>query len=312
MNKCFICYQRLEEGLQEFHPACAKKLFGVNQAPVIDFEMSQLEELAHQIISKSKAVTGVQPKLSLNLKKSKNEPSRLTLVGLHGDYILIPPSFEFKELPQNEDLTMHLAEQVKIKTAMHGLIRLKSGELAYITKRFDRNKGEKIAVEDFCQLSENLTEHKHRGSIEKVGKVAQSFTTNKGFEAQRLFELVLFCFLTGNADMHLKNFSLIENSFGEYEFSPAYDLLNTSLVMPEDKEESALTINGKKSKLNRNDFNALANSLKINEKSLDAIFHRFNEILPNWIAWIEQSFLSDSFKDDFIQSVSKKHNRLFS
>ena len=106
MNKCFICYQRLEEGLQEFHPACAKKLFGVNQAPVIDFEMSQLEELAHQIISKSKAVTGVQPKLSLNLKKSKNEPSRLTLVGLHGDYILIPPSFEFKELPQNEDLTM--------------------------------------------------------------------------------------------------------------------------------------------------------------------------------------------------------------
>ena len=195
---------------------------------------------------------------------------------------------------------------------MHGLIRLKSGELAYITKRFDRNKGEKIAVEDFCQLSENLTEHKHRGSIEKVGKVAQSFTTNKGFEAQRLFELVLFCFLTGNADMHLKNFSLIENSFGEYEFSPAYDLLNTSLVMPEDKEESALTINGKTNKLNRNDFNALANSLKINEKSLDAIFHRFNEILPNWIAWIEQSFLSDSFKDDFIQSVSKKHNRLFS
>jgi len=312
MNTCLICYQRLEDGLKDFHPACAKKLFGVTQAPIIEFEMSQLEELAHQIISKSKAVTGVQPKLSLNLEKSKNEPSRLTLVGLHGDYILKPPSFEFKELPQNEDVTMHLAEQVKIKTAQHGLVRLKSGELAYITKRFDRNKGEKIAVEDFCQLSENLTEHKYRGSIEKVGKVAQSFTTNNGFEAQRLFELVLFCFLTGNADMHLKNFSLIENSFGEYEFSPAYDLLNTSLVMPEDKEESALMINGKKSKLNRTDFNALANSLKINEKSLDAIFHRFNEILPTWITWIEQSFLSDSLKEEFIKSVSKKHNRLFS
>jgi serine/threonine-protein kinase HipA len=312
MNKCLFCYQRLDEHLQDFHPACAKKLFGVSQAPVLDFEMSQLEELAHQIISKSKAVTGVQPKLSLNLEKSKNEPSRLTLVGLHGDYILKPPSFEFKELPQNEDLTMHLAELVKIKTAIHGLVRLKSGELAYITKRFDRDKVGKIAVEDFCQLSENLTEHKYRGSIEKLGKVAQLFTTNKGFEAQRLFELVLFCFLTGNADMHLKNFSLIENSFGDYEFSPAYDLLNTSLVMPEDKEESALTINGKKSKLNRIDFKALANSLKINEKSVDAIFYRFNEILPTWIAWIEQSFLSDSFKEEFIHSVSKKHQRLFS
>lgn len=312
MNKCLFCYQRLDEHLQDFHPACAKKLFGVSQAPVLDFEMSQLEELAHQIISKSKAVTGVQPKLSLNLEKSKNEPSRLTLVGLHGDYILKPPSFEFKELPQNEDLTMHLAELVKIKTAIHGLVRLKSGELAYITKRFDRDKEGKIAVEDFCQLSENLTEHKYRGSIEKLGKVAQLFTTNKGLEAQRLFELVLFCFLTGNADMHLKNFSLIENSFGDYEFSPAYDLLNTSLVMPEDKEESALTINGKKSKLNRTDFKALANSLKINEKSVDAIFSRFNEILPIWIAWIEQSFLSDSFKEEFIHSVSKKHQRLFS
>ncbi len=312
MNKCLFCYQRLDEHLLDFHPACAKKLFGVTQAPVLDFEMSQLEELAQQIIGKSKAVTGVQPKLSLNLERSKNGPSRLTLVGLHGDYILKPPSLEFKELPQNEDLTMHLAELVKIKTAIHGLVRLKSGELAYITKRFDRVKEGKIAVEDFCQLSENLTEHKYRGSIEKLGNVAQLFTTNKGFEAQRLFELVLFCFLTGNADMHLKNFSLIENSFGEYEFSPAYDLLNTSLVMPEDMEEAALTINGKKSKLNRTDFKALANSLKINEKSVDAIFHRFYEIVPSWIAWIEQSFLSDTFKEDYIHSVSKKHQLLFS
>lgn len=310
MSKCLYCYQHLENDQRDYHPSCAKKLFGATQAPEIDFDMKQLEELAKQIIIKSKAVTGVQPKLSLNVEKHKNKPSRLTVVGLHGDYILKPPSSQFKELPENEDITMHLAELIKIKTARHGLIRLKSGELAYITKRFDRNKGVKIAVEDFCQLSENLTEHKYRGSIEKIGKLTYSFTKNKGLEAQRLFELVLFCYLTGNADMHLKNFSLIENSLGEYEFSPAYDLLNTAIVMPEDKEETALTINGKKSILNRNDFKALATSLKISDKSLEAIYKRFEAVLPTWILWIEQSFLSEELKDEYTHLATYRFKKL--
>jgi serine/threonine-protein kinase HipA len=295
----------------DFHPACAKKVFGSSLPPIIDFDLEQLNELAKQIILQSKAVTGVQPKLSLNIEKQKNESPRFTIVGLHGDYILKPPSSEFKELPENEDLTMHLAELVKIKTATHTLIRLKSGELAYLTKRFDRDKGNKIAVEDFCQLSENLTEHKYRGSIEKIGKIAYAFTQNKGFEAQRLFELVLFCYLTGNADMHLKNFSLIENTYGEFEFSPAYDLLNTAIVIPEDKEESALTINGKKSRFNLKDFNALANSQRINEKSLQSIYRRFEDILPKWILWIGQSFLSPEMQKDYIDLIHKKHQKLF-
>lgn len=246
MNRCLHCYQLLDKDQQDYHPSCAKKLFGATQVPHIDFDLKQLEELAKQTIIKSKTVTGVQPKLSLNIEKHRNEPSRLTLVGIHGAYIFKPPTAQFKELPENEDLTMHLAELVKINTAVHCLVRLKSGELAYITKRFDRDKSGKIAVEDFCQLSENLTEHKYRGSIEKIGKLSLLYTTNKGFEAQRLFEVILFCYLTGNADMHLKNFSLMENLLGEYAFSPAYDLLNTAIVMPEDKEESALTINGKR------------------------------------------------------------------
>jgi serine/threonine-protein kinase HipA len=311
MDKCLTCYQYLEKGQIDFHPGCAKKVFGTSLPPLIDFDLEQLNELAKQIILQSKAVTGVQPKLSLNVEKTLNESPRLTIVGLHGDYILKPPSFEFKELPENEDLTMHLAELVKIKTATHTLIRLKSGELAYLTKRFDRDKGSKIAVEDFCQLSENLTEHKYRGSIEKIGKITYAFTQNKGFEVQRLFELVLFCYLTGNADMHSKNFSLIENTYGEYELSPAYDLVNTAIVIPEDKEESALTINGKKSRLNLKDFNALANSLKINEKSLGSIYKRFEDILPKWILWIGQSFLSPEMQKDYIDLIHKKHQKLF-
>jgi len=310
MQKCLYCYQPLNNEV-DFHSSCAKKIFGTTVPPIIDFDLKQIEELAKQIIIKSVAVTGVQPKLSLDLEKHKSQLSRLTIVGLNGDYLLKPPSKEYKELPQNEDVTMHLAELVKIKTAKHTLVRLRSGELAYLTKRFDRNKGKKIAVEDFCQLSENLTEHKYRGSIEKIGKLTYQFTANKGFEVQRLFELVLFSYLTGNADMHLKNFSLMENNLGEYEFSPAYDLLSTVLVIPDDTEESALAINGKKSRLKLNDFDQLAESLKINEKSLQSIYKRFNKILPKWNSFIKQSFLSKKMQDDYINLITKKHKKLF-
>jgi len=310
-NNCLYCYQSLNDDEQDFHNTCAKKMFGTKQAPIIDFNLKQLEELAKQIVIKSIAVTGVQPKLSLELEKHKKELSRLTIVGLHGNYILKPPSAEYKELPQNEDVTMHLASLVKIKTAQHCLIRLHSGELAYITKRFDRNKKDKIAVEDFCQLTENLTEHKYRSSIEKVAKATQKFTSNKGLEALRLFELVLFCYLTGNADMHLKNFALVENSLGEFELSPAYDLISTALVITDDKEETALTINGKKSKLKKKDFDALALSMNINPKALESIYSKFKKILPNWIAFIKQSFLSKAMQKSYIELIETKHQNLF-
>lgn len=312
MKNCLFCYQTLDNDTYDYHPACSKKLFGSPHPPLIDFNLSELHELAKEHVIHSKAVTGVQAKLSLNVLKEQNQPTRLTMIGLHGDFILKPPSTEFKELPENEDVTMHLAELAKIKTAQHALIRLKSGELAYITRRFDRHKGNKIAVEDFCQLTENLTEHKYRGSIELIGRTANKFTANKGYEAQRLFELVLFSFLTGNADMHLKNFSLIENAIGEYEFSPAYDLLSTKLALPEDKEESALTINGKKNKIAKKDFDALATSLNINEKSLRAIYNRFATIIPAWEGFIKQSFLPAATQKTYISLIQEQQQKVLS
>jgi serine/threonine-protein kinase HipA len=310
-TNCLYCYQPLREAEQDFHPTCAKKMFGAKQAPIIDFNLKELEDLAKQIVIKSVAVTGVQPKLSLELEKQKKQLSRLTIVGLHGTYILKPPSSDYKELPQNEDVTMHLASLVKIKTAQHCLIKLASGELAYITKRFDRNKKEKIAVEDFCQLTESLTEHKYRSSIEKIAKTTHQFTTNKGLELLRLFELILFCYLTGNADMHLKNFALLENSLGEFELSPAYDLLSTALVITNDKEESALTINGKKSRLKKRDFDALALSMNINSKVSESIYTKFEKALPNWIDFIKQSFLTKAMQKNYIELLELKHNILF-
>lgn len=305
MSKCLYCYKELSANETDFHKACSKQFFASATPPLLTLNKEQLEALAKEIILKSIAVTGVQPKLSLQLEKTRNEAPRLTLVGLYGDYILKPPSEQYPCLPENEDLTMHLAEVAGIRTAAHSLISLSSGELAYITRRFDRQNGQKIAVEDFCQLSETLTEHKYRGSVEKIGKLVRQFTTNKGYEQQRLFELILFCYVTGNTDMHLKNYALIENALGQYELSPAYDLLSTLLVLS-DEEESALTINGKKNRLKRTDFDSVAKTLQINEKTVAAIYQRFAKILPIWQQWIERSFLSAEMKKQYSDLIIAK------
>ena len=305
MSKCLYCYKELNANENDFHKACSKQFFASATPPLLSLNKEQLETLAKEIIIKSIAITGVQPKLSLQLEKTRNEAPRLTLVGLYGDYILKPPSEQYPCLPENEDLTMHLAEIAGIRTAAHSLIRLSSGELAYITRRFDRQNGQKIAVEDFCQLSETLTEHKYRGSVEKIGKLVRQFTTNKGYEQQRLFELILFCYLTGNTDMHLKNYALIENTLGQYELSPAYDLLSTLLVLS-DEEESALSINGKKNRLKRTDFDSVAKTLQINEKTVAAIYQRFTKILPIWQQWIERSFLSAEMKKQYSDLIIAK------
>lgn len=180
--------------------------------------------------------------MSLNGDKGNK---RQTLVGLWGDYILKPQSNEYAFMPEVEDLTMHLAKLFKIETAEHALIKTTTGELAYITKRFDRINGTKVHVEDSCQLSELLTEQKYKSSYERVGKLIRLFTTNSGLDIIKYFRLVLFSFLVGNNDMHHKNFSLIHTENGIL-FSPAYDLLNVNLIFPNDNDDLALTVNRRK------------------------------------------------------------------
>jgi serine/threonine-protein kinase HipA len=296
----------LSEHEQDFHAKCCKKIFGTTIPPTLSLGTEDLKEMARRLIIRSVAVTGVQPKLSLDLEKVDARTSRLTVVGLWGSYILKPPTDHFESLPENEDLTMKLAALCGIKTAEHTLIRLQSGNLAYLTKRFDRQKDKKIHVEDLCQLTETLTEHKYRGSIEKVGKTIRSYATNKGLDALALFELVVFCFITGNADMHLKNFSLIRFDDGEVALSPAYDLVSTKLAMPEDLEESALTINGKKNRLKRADFDELATKLGIPVKSSERVYAKFVKKQTAMLELIGQSFLSDEMKAEYAKLLIKR------
>lgn len=306
-NQCLGCYLPLEEDIR-YHKSCSKKLFGTDEMPNVDFGTEDLEELAKKSINNHLALTGVQQKISVNLDKHKNSPDhRLMMVDLWGQYILKPATQTYPEMPLVEDATMHLAELAGITTAHHGLIKLKSGELAYVTKRFDREKKhKKMAMEDFCQLSEMLTSDKYETSTEKAGKVIWKYSANPGLDIVKFLDIIVFSFLTGNADMHLKNFSLLQNANGEMVLAPAYDLLSTKLLLPEDKEDVALTINGKKTKIKKNDFLILAENLKINKKAVENSFERILKAIPNMKDLIRISFMSENYKTDYLKLLETR------
>lgn len=314
--RCLYCYRELIEGEQDFHAACARKMFGTHTPPELPYTEAQMNELAKNVIKSQVAVTGVQPKLSLDVERlphtGKNEPGkRFTIVGLWGSYILKPPTTHFPALPEVEDLTMHLAQAAGIDTVPHSLIRLQSGTLAYITRRIDRAKKTKLHMEDMCQLTERLTEDKYKGSYEQITKAIVKYAANPGLDVINFYEQVVFSFLTGNADMHLKNFSLIKRPGIGYVLAPAYDMVVSALLMPEDTEELALTLNGKKRKLQRKDFDALlAATTIIEEKSLHSIFDKMAMAMPAWQELIEISFLAPELKEAYSALINERASRL--
>ncbi len=312
--RCLYCYKLLNTDEKDFHPACSKKIFGKPEPPEIEFDESQMVDMANKIIRAHNAVTGVQPKLSLEIAKKTNSSGqdRFTIVGLWGGYILKPPSMQYQQLPEVEDLTMHLATIAGIETVPHSLIRLSLGNLAYITKRIDREKKKKIHMEDMCQVTERLTEDKYRGSHEQIAKAILKYSALPGLDVVNFYEQVLFSFLTGNADMHLKNFSLINKKDVGYVLSPAYDMVATSLVNPADDEELALTLNAKKNKIKMNDFKVAFTAAKLDEKVQDNIFKKFENVIPNWIEFINISFLKDDFKTKYKEIIYKKNKQLYS
>ena len=312
MSKCLYCYQELDNGEVDFHSSCSRKIFGQPVPPELPFTELQMEELALQVVRSQITITGVQPKISLDISSGQNkkDPKRFTIVGLWGGYILKPPTQRYPQLPEVEDLTMHLANISKIGVVPHSLIRLKSGNLAYITKRIDRSKSGKIHMEDMCQLTERLTEDKYHGSYEQIAKTILKFSTTPGLDVVNFFEQVLFSFLTGNADMHLKNFSLIHQTVTGPILSPAYDLVSTALVNPDDDEDLALTLNGKKKKLRRNDFVAAFTTLKLDSKQQENIFKKMERSKDKWLEFIDISFLSDDFKLKYKDLIVEQFNRI--
>jgi serine/threonine-protein kinase HipA len=303
--KCLICYQSLTPQETDYHLKCIASVFGLKQMPEFDIDEKNLSDYAKKIISANKAITGVQPKLSLWLEETKKS-IRFTFVDDKSNYIIKPQSETYLSLPENEDLCMHLANELGIEVAIHSLVRLKSGKLAYITKRFDRDKTYKTSCEDLCQLTETLTEHKYRGSYEKVGKTITQYSSQSGLDILHYFQLVLFSFISGNADMHLKNFSMIEKKDGTFCLSPAYDLVSTHLVIKGETEQMSLNLNGKKNKISRKDFDALGINLKLTEKQIQNCYNLFIDRLDKLNWWIDNSFLPAEHKNDFKKMVSER------
>lgn len=288
---------------------CTTKFFGSKQLPVIDISDAELEVLANESVNKGLTVTGVQKKLSMHLSQEKSP--RLTLVGYPAGYILKPQSSEYECLPEAEDLVMDIAAAMGVKTVPHGLIKM--GErFAYITKRIDRSSEKSFAMEDFCQLSQRLTEDKYKSSYEKCAGIIKAYSTRPGLDLSEFFLRLVVSYVTGNSDMHLKNFSLIETSPGNRQFvlSEAYDMLPVNLVLPEDTDETALTLREKRSNFKKEDFLQFAQSCGIPDSAAQAMIKRCIKSLDKAINICEESYITPAQKSAFIALMTERIEKL--
>ena len=305
-RKCLYCYKPLAESETDFHAKCSRKMFGTQTPPVLPYGQDQIRAMAEEVVRSQTTLTGVQPKLSLDFDRMSRTP-RLTIVGLWGRFILKPQTEHYPCLPELEDLTMHLAQLAGVETVPHSLIRFADGQLCYITRRIDRTpQGEKIDMEDMCQLSERLTEDKYKGSHERIAKIIFQHSSAPQLDLVRYWEQVVFAWLTGNADMHLKNYSLYAPDGTNYVLTPAYDLLSTALVLPDDTEELALTLCGKKRKLTRGHFADAMRSSGLNEKVCSNLFQRFVHTADAWAAFIRMSFLPAEMAEAYVSLIRSR------
>lgn len=302
-----------QEKSSQWHNRCVKRFFGTKTLPDIDVSEEVLEQLAIESTNKGLTVPGVQKKMSLHLDNSGSTP-RLTLVNYPTGYILKPQTKEYPCLPEAEYLVMQMAEKAKIRTVPHALIRIKAQDnaLAYITKRIDRRDGKMLAMEDFCQLDGRLTEDKYKGSYERCAKIIRKYSSRAGLDITELFIRVVFSFIVGNSDMHLKNFSLIETdeNSGSYILSDAYDMLPVNSVNPADTEQTALTLNGKKRNLHRNDFLKFADACQIDRAVAGKIIDILKRYESEFIRETEKSYLNDELKDNLNSLITQRINDL--
>lgn len=308
---CLCCGKplRVDNGTG-WHKACIQNFFGTSKLPEIEIDNRTLNLLATETINRGFTVPGVQKKLSLHLVSDSNKP-RLTLVNYPTGYILKPQVTEFEALPESEQLIMTMADMVGISTVPHALIKGDNG-LAYITKRVDRiftdTKTEMLAMEDFCQLDLRLTEDKYRGSYERCAKIIKMYSSRVGIDISEFYIRLVFCFIVGNSDMHLKNFSLIETAEGSgaYVLSPAYDLLPVNANMPADQEQLALAMNGKKMNIRKSDFLKFADTCDITRPIAENLIQNLIHFTPKYLSMCDNSLLPNELKNRLKKIISER------
>jgi serine/threonine-protein kinase HipA len=309
MRKCLYCYKALDKIYEgDYHPKCIKAFYGTEHAPILPYQLSEMEKLAKESAELSITVPGVQPKLSLGWIKKELEnghQGRLTIIdALEGNYILKPQNALYPQMPENEHLSMKLAALFKIDIVPVNMIRLASGELCFITKRIDRNPdGSKNHMIDFLQILE--LEDKYKGTMETIGKNIGELSANTLWDKLRFFELTVFNYIIGNNDMHLKNFSMwLSDQL--WTLSPAYDLLNVKIILPKDKEDMALMLGGKKMNFSKDYFDRFAHVLKLNEIQINAVYKRLVKWLPEATQLIDMSFLTEENRIAYTNLVTNR------
>lgn len=304
MNVCRICLKSVR-GDGEYHSRCLKQLFGTNQAPTLDIELSKLHTAALAMVGHT-SLSGIQKKISLGLSMDRET---LKVAAAEGQYILKPQAGTYPNLPENEHVTTKLAELCGIEVAQGGLINLQDGSLAYIIRRFDRMpSGKKVRQEDFCQLAELPPKEKYDGSAERCVRLIRRYCSEPLIEIRKLYQLLVFTWWSGNGDMHLKNFSVLTDEAGITRLTPAYDLLCTKLVIPDD--ELALPVVGKESNLRHNDWLKFAEYCQLPEKMASKILEKFSAQGPQALKLIEQCYLPDDQKQAYVELIERRGTTL--
>ncbi len=319
--KCLCCGKEIKDGAAAeerntgWHLACIRKFFGTKSIPEMDISADRLRQIALESAGRGYTVTGVQKKMSLHLAKDTGRP-RLTLVNYPSGFILKPQTETWPALPEAEFLVMQMAKQTGIAVVPFALlhdVRSAFGA-AYITRRIDRilpadgvQDVKKLAMEDFCQLEQRLTENKYKGSYERCAKVISRYSIRPGMDLSELFMRIVFSFAAGNSDMHLKNFSMIETfpGSGKYVLSPAYDLLPVSIILPDD-EETALTLNGKKHNIRRKDFLVFAGAAGIRENAAVKMLGKIISMKDIYMEMCRESYLPDDMKERLIVLIGER------
>lgn len=294
---CLFCGKPLNNNEADWHPNCIKKMFGGSKFPT--FSLSE-DQIIDENIGNGNLVTGVQKKFSLDINVRK---SRKTVSVLNQEYIVKTPQKNLKNITIFEWIGMKLAEICGIEVVECGLIK-KDNDYLFITKRIDRNNHQKIPMEDFCQLSNTQTEYKYNGSYERCCKnVITKYSSYETIDKIKFYRLILFSYIIGNTDMHLKNFSLYEID-DKYQLTPAYDLVPVLMVFKQ--LDMALTLNGKSRKLTKNDFFIFGENVGIEKRIMiqinDEIYNRKQKMFD----FILSTDLDDENKNRFISLIEER------
>lgn len=299
MTSCLACLEPKDDSDAPYHAACLRRLFDSESMPEIEVDPLNLHLVGQRMAGKT-TISGVMAKVSLGWDRKT-----LRVANEIGRYVLKPQSREFPELPENEHVTMLIARHARIETPEFGLVTLKDERLAYIVRRFDRTRdGRRLPQEDFCQLAEKLPAEKYAGSAELLARLVQRYSAERGIDLARLYRQVLVAWWTGNGDMHLKNVLMLTREPASPRLSPAYDLVNTEIVIPGDV--LALPVSGKRSNLKRGDWLTFGTYCGMSERLVEQEWTRLVDLHPEALLLLERSFLSPGMRAKYAEGLEAR------